>query len=384
MLRTTSAEILCERKSKMDTFEKLEYRIKAGITEAKDEKERRLSDRLKLPLEGLHGEQVYITGLKELTKKAQQLRKVYEDVPKSNRVVSVILLDAHSSATIEGAHTTVERMKHCLTSPETKDEMMVANTYKGCIFAYEHQIKENNIRKLWDIIVKDVCENKKYAGTLYRDGMVFIGNENETAHEPAQVKDIPRLMKDLFAFDNGFDLDPLIKSFVFHFYLVYVHPFCDGNGRIARTINSSQLYHSGYEKVKSIAMATAINKNLSSYYRSIRDCEIVINKSGSNKWLDLAPFIDYMQKIFEDSMINAKLANNVLSESQSRILDRMNKVGPNAEITVQKAMTITGLSDSGARKALNKLANEGYLIIDKSRRKYVYVLGRRPEFMGGG
>ena len=53
----------------MDTFEKLEYRIKAGITEAKDEKERRLSDRLKLPLEGLHGEQVYITGLKELTKR---------------------------------------------------------------------------------------------------------------------------------------------------------------------------------------------------------------------------------------------------------------------------------------------------------------------------
>jgi hypothetical protein len=71
----------------------------------------------------------------------------------------------------------------------------------------------------------------------------------------------------------------------------------------------------------------------------------VINKSGSNKWLDLAPFIDDMQKIFEDSMINAKLANNVLSESQSRILDRMNRVGPNAEITVQKAMTITGLSD---------------------------------------
>ena len=38
----------------MDTFEKLEYRIKAGIREAKDEKTRRLSDRVKLPLKGLH------------------------------------------------------------------------------------------------------------------------------------------------------------------------------------------------------------------------------------------------------------------------------------------------------------------------------------------
>lgn len=33
-----------------------------------------------------------------------------------------------------------------------------------------------------------------------------------------------------------------------------------------------------------------------------------------NGWLDISPFIDYMQAIFEESMINAKLANNALSE----------------------------------------------------------------------
>ncbi|MEE1164908.1 MAG: hypothetical protein UHU21_14600 [Lachnospiraceae bacterium] len=33
-----------------------------------------------------------------------------------------------------------------------------------------------------------------------------------------------------------------------------------------------------------------------------------------NGWLDISPFIDYMQEIFEESMINAKLANNALSE----------------------------------------------------------------------
>ena len=38
----------------MDRFEKLDYRIKAGIRDAKDEKTWRLSDRVKLPLKGLH------------------------------------------------------------------------------------------------------------------------------------------------------------------------------------------------------------------------------------------------------------------------------------------------------------------------------------------
>ena len=199
----------------------------------------------------MNGEEIFVTDLKKLTEKAQQLRKVYADVPEELRVASVILLDAHSSATIEGAHTTVERMKKCLQAPETKDEIMVANTYKGCIYAYEHRIDETNIRELWDIIVKDVCENKERAGTLYRDGMVYVGNEIKTEHKPARPEEIPRLMNKLFAFEDSNELDPLIKSFIFHFYFVYIHPFCDGNGRTARTINSSQLYYSGFPKVKS-------------------------------------------------------------------------------------------------------------------------------------
>ena len=358
----------------MDTFEKLEYRIKAGIREAKDEKTRRLSDRVMLPLKGLHGEDIFITDLKKLEHKAQQLKKIYEDVPEEARVTSVILLDAHSSATIEGAHTTVERMEKCLENPETKDEIMVANTYKACMYAYDHQIDETNIRELWDIIVKDVCENKDCAGTLYRDGMVYVGNETKTEHKPAKAEDLPQLMKMLYAFNCDYKLDPLIKSFIFHFYFVYIHPFCDGNGRTARTINSSQLYFNGFPKVKSIAIATAINRNLSGYYKSIRDSEIVIDKKKKNRWLDISPFVDYMQAIFEESMINAKLANNALSEPQRKILDRMNRVGNKAEMTVKKAMEITGLSESGSRYVLNKLANEGYLTIDKSKRRYVYIL----------
>ena len=74
----------------MDTFEKLEYRIKADIEEAKEEKARRLSDRVKLPLKGLNGEDIFITDLKILEHKAQQLKKVYADIPEESRVTSVV------------------------------------------------------------------------------------------------------------------------------------------------------------------------------------------------------------------------------------------------------------------------------------------------------
>ena len=66
----------------MDRFEKLDYRIKAGIREAKVEKTRRLSDRVMLPLKGLHGEDIFITDLKKLEHKAQQLKKYMRTCPK--------------------------------------------------------------------------------------------------------------------------------------------------------------------------------------------------------------------------------------------------------------------------------------------------------------
>lgn len=358
----------------MDTFEKLEYRIKAGIKEAKKEKEFRLADRMELPLKGLHGEKLFLTGMQKLNEKVTILKSLYSAIPETGKVAAVVLLDAHASATIEGAYTTVERMKHCLDKPESKDEKMVANTYKGCMFAYDHPINEENIRKLWDTIVEDVCDNKEKAGTKYRNGMVSVGNAFRTIHTPADVDEIPSLMDSLFAFSRNEELDSIIRSFVFHFYFVYVHPFCDGNGRTARTINNSQLFYGGYRKVKSLAIATVINRNLSGYYKAITDCEKVLSEQKKEKWLDLSPFVDFMLDMFEESMNNAVLAHNELSEIESKLLGRMNQAGPNAEITVKKAMTITGLSENATRKNLNRLANKGYLVIDTTNKTYIYKL----------
>lgn len=93
-----------------------------------------------------------------------------------------------------------------------------------------------------------------------------------------------------------------VISFTEFFYFVYVHPFCAGNGRIARIINSSQLFYAGYTKMKSIAMATTINQELASYYKNIAACEKVIDERKKCKWMDLSPFIDYMLDVLEDSL----------------------------------------------------------------------------------
>lgn len=356
-----------------DTIQKLEYRAAAKIPDAQKELDTRLSDRMELPLCGLRGEKLYLTGIQMLREKATQLDLLYQNVPKQRGVKDTILLDAWSSATIEGARTTVAQVKKSFASPETKDDKMVVNTIAGSHYAYGHSITQKNIRRLWETVVSGVCENEEHKGKLYRDGMVHIGNHQAIIHTPATPEQLPGLMEKWFAYCGEASADLLIQSFVLHFYFVYVHPFCDGNGRLARILNSSFLYHKGYLQIKSLPLSNAINQHISAYYGSLADSEKVLFTQGE-RWLDLSPFVSYMLDVFEHCLIDAALSKNKLNETEAKLLQRMNKVGIHAEITVAKAAKIIDRTPSATRTILNNLVQKGYLRADTSHTPYVFSL----------
>ncbi len=360
-----------------DSIKKLKYRADANLVDAKAELEERLHDRIELPLAGLHGEKLYLTGLGRLRARVAELNILYNNLPEHRRVHDTIVLDAYSSATIEGARTTVAQVKQSFCDPRTKDDRMVVNTVTGCKFAYEYPITGKNIRKLWEKVVDGVCENAQHQGTLYRSGMVYIGNASSTIHTPAAPEQVAELMKRWFAFRETQSQDLLLNAFVAHFYFVYVHPFCDGNGRMARILNASQLYHGGYKKMRNLPLSAAINKQLGGYYSSLSDSGIVLN-GQEQKWMDLSPFVSYMLDAFEQCLVDAALSRNALTGRESRILDRMNKVGIHAEITARKAATILECKPDSARKVLNSLCKKGYLTATASGKTLIYRL--EPQF----
>ena len=356
-----------------DTIQKLKYRANSGLAQAKEELDQRLSDRLELPLVGLHGEKLYLTGVAALQKKAAELRALYDQLPVHRGVKDTILLDAWSSATIEGARTTVERVRRSFDNPKTKDDRMVINTIAGSHYAYGRPITSGNIRRLWEKIVDGVCENTDHMGTRYRSGMVYIGSAGRIVHVPAAPEQIPALMDNLFEFQKSNLDDVLIRSFVAHFYFVYVHPFCDGNGRAARILNSSQLYHDGFKKMKNLPLSSAINNQLSGYYSSLSDSETVLNGVEA-RWLDLSPFVSYMLDAFERCLVDAALSRNALTKAETKLLERMNKTAVHAEMTTKKASVILQRSESAARTVLNNLVHKGYLTVDTSSVPFIYRL----------
>ncbi len=359
-----------------DAIQKLKYRAQANIPGAQDELHRRLHDRVELPLPGIHGETLYLTGITELCSKAAQLDLLYEQIPEHRGVKDSIILDAWSSATIEGAKTTVEKVLQSFKNPRTKDDHMVINTVAASEYAYRTPITERNIRRFWDKIVDGVCENEHLKGELYRSGMVYVASSGEAIHTPPCSEQLPSMMHQWFDFREKSPVDLLLGSFVSHFYFVYVHPFCDGNGRAARILNASQLYHGGYKKIRNLPLSNAINHQLSGYYNSLLNSETVLN-GEEKQWLDLSPFVSYMLDMFEQCLIDAALAKNALSDPESKLLARMNKAGFHAEITVKKASKILDYSDTAARSLLNGLVKKGYLTVDASHSPYIYRLDKQ-------
>lgn len=356
-----------------DTIQKLRFRAGAGIPEAKEELDCRLHDRMELPLPGIHGERLFLTNVSGLRKRATELTKIYESLPEHRGAQDTILLDAWSSATIEGARTTVAQVKRSLSNPRTKDDRMVVNAMIAGKYAYEHPITGENIRRLWEMVTDGVCENAEQRGKLYRDGMVYIGSASRIIHIPAGVEQLPQLMEHYFAFCQGNEPELLIRSFAAHFYFAYVHPFCDGNGRTARILNASQLYHGGYRKMKSLSLSNAINNQLSGYYSSLFDSEAPLTDENGT-WLDVSVFVSFMLDAFERCLIDAALSKNTLTENESDLLQRMNRVGVNAEITVKKAMGILERSESSTRAVLNSPVQKGYLTVDTAQQPFRYCL----------
>jgi Fic family protein len=93
-----------------------------------------------------------------------------------------------------------------------------------------------------------------------------IGREAVHFEAPA-ANQIEREMQIFFEwFNNGKDIDPVLKAAISHFWFVTIHPFEDGNGRIARAIADMQLARVDGSTDRFYSMSARIQKDWKEYY----------------------------------------------------------------------------------------------------------------------
>lgn len=357
-----------------ESIHSLQIKANRGSKSALDEINKRKKAICNIQLTGIHDEKIVFSLCSDIVDKLYYIDNNIINIDTNKSIMKKqIIIDSYSSATIEGARTTVENVIKALSNknnkPLDKSNQMVINTVKACNIAYKNEITIDNIRNIWDVITYNVCENENFKGTKFRNGMVYVGNNSKIIHIPCDVQSINRKMKELFSWLKQSNIDIVIKSCILHFYIVYIHPFCDGNGRTARLMHSSYLIHNGYSNVKYISISESINNDINMYYKTLQESEYTYDGA-----LDITPFINYMLDKICDSIDNTISKYNKLSDIQVIILNKMKENGKNSEITVNKACKITKLASNETRVMLNKLVEMNYLSKYKQGKINIYKL----------
>ena len=221
-----------------------------------------------------------------------------------------------SSSAIESIDFNRESVRNILKgfAPKDEQENRILGQKKGLEFIADvsHKITEENLYKLYMMTVGDfnIDENKLLEGNCYRHDTVFIISDR-VEHSGANYKELPKLMKSLIDFINAEDnINDLIKATIIHFYIAYLHPYFDGNGRMARLVHLWYLVQSGYQSALFIPFSSKIAKTKNEYYNAFSLIES--NEKISGK-IDVTPFLVY----FINNVYNKLLMNKSSVETLS-------------------------------------------------------------------
>ena len=88
---------------------------------------------------------------------------------------------------------------------------------------------------------------------------------------PPSTDDVKLLLKQLIDFINSNQkvVDPLILAGIFHKQMVIIHPFMDGNGRVARLATKVLLAQMGLNTFHLFSFENYYNKNITRYFQTV-------------------------------------------------------------------------------------------------------------------
>jgi Fic family protein len=184
----------------------------------------------------------------------------------------------------------------------------------------------------------------------------------------------PRLDSEMAAFLKWFgedtSHDPVLKAALAHLWFVTIHPFDDGNGRIARAIADMALARSEQSPQRFYSMSAQIRQERKAYYDILEATQKGdLDVTAWLKWfldcLDRA--IDGAERMLSNVFRKARLwdaiKNQTLNERQRDMINRLLD-GFEGKLTSSKWATITKSSQDTALRDITDLVGRGILARD--------------------
>lgn len=258
-----------------------------------------------------------------------------------------IVRSAYHGTHIEGNPLHKEDAKDILQGKDVvgrpRDIQEIINYRKVIEFIDEEAVKkieritEQVIKKLHRIIVYKIL-SPELAGE-YREKQVVIRNSEtgEVTFRPPLPIEIPFLMREYLYWLNREDKDqihPVLKAGIAHHELVRIHPFIDGNGRVARVLATLILLLGGYDIRRFFSLEEYYDKDAVSYYQNLQKA----SAGNLASWLEYFTFgaaVEFSKikerilKLSKDVKLKEKFGGKqiYLTERQVKIIEYIQEVG---------------------------------------------------------
>lgn len=252
---------------------------------------------------------------------------------KNNRIQSI-----HASLKIEANSLSLGQVRDVINGKTVLGEQKEIQEVKNAYAAYE---------KFAEIDPYSISDLKKYHGIMtkyvieesgdFRRGEegVFHGDQCIFMAPPAQF--VPQLMNGLFSWlkQAKEKVHPLILSSVFHYEFVFIHPFSDGNGRMARLWHSAIL--SKWKPIfEYIPIESQIEKFQDEYYESIAKCHV-----EGESTIFITFMLSQIDKILDDISVQLHGDTAQLSECIQKLLNVMEYDTPYTSKSLMEKLSLT-------------------------------------------
>ena len=231
---------------------------------------------------------------------------------RNNRIRSI-----HSSLKIEANSLSLNEVRDVINGHYVVGDQKEIQEVKNAYAAYE-KISEidpsslSDLRKIHGILTHLTVEE---SGEFRKgDEGVFSGGKCIFVAPPSHM--VSGLIKSLLSWVKTSEgiVHPLIMAAVFHYEFVFIHPFSDGNGRMARLWHTVILYRwrSVFEY---IPLESQIERFQEQYYDAIAKCNV---NGNSDVFIEF--MLDMIDKVLDDVMLQVNKVNAETSEYVRRML----------------------------------------------------------------
>jgi Fic family protein len=200
-------------------------------------------------------------------------------------------------------------------------------------------IDENLILELHKLTVEKILPPEKCG--VFRQTQVVIKNSltGEVSFRPPPSTAVPVQVEQLLEFINErekTDTHPVLRAGMVHYELVRIHPFVDGNGRVARALSTLILFLEGYDIRKFFSLEEYFDSDSLDYYEALKSVEK--NHFDMTIWLEyftkglsieLSKIKEKVENISIDAHLKEKLGGKpvMLTDRQIKIIEYIQKIG---------------------------------------------------------